>query len=162
MAAPYCKRVPTRNPRELPAAGRLLALDLGAKRVGVALSDSNRSVALSRGEWPRVWAELKQKIVAESNITAVVLGLPLDMAGTHGPSATAATSVADLIEKELKLPVLLWDERLTSRQAENAFFEQRTGRQTRASKRDSVGHVDSGAAVIMLQGVLDNLRAGGR
>jgi len=148
----------TRNPQDLPVSGILLALDLGDKRVGVAVSNSGRSVALSKGIWPRPWAELK-RLIAGSGCVAVVLGNPLNMDGSVGPRATASASLADLIEKELGLPVLLWDERLTSRQAENAFFEQRSGRQTRASKRDSVGHVDSGAAVLILDGVLAALRA---
>jgi putative Holliday junction resolvase len=147
----------TRNPLELPKLGKLLALDVGEKRVGVAISDSNRSVALARGVWTRPWAELKTQVAA-SGAVAVVLGEPLNMDGSIGPMATAVRSLADLIEKELNLPVLLWDERLTSRQVENAFFEQREGRQTRGSKKASVGHVDAGAAVVILQGVLARLK----
>lgn len=146
----------TRNPLELPKTGKLLALDVGDKRVGAAGCDSGRTVALAKGVWPRPWAELKKQIAA-SGAAAVVLGEPLNMDGSIGPMATAVRSLADLIEKELGLPVLLWDERLTSRQVEAAFFEQRAGRQTRGSKRDSVGHVDSGAAVVILQGVLARL-----
>ncbi len=153
-----------RNPQEflsaLPASGKLVGLDLGEKRVGVALCDSNRRLATVRGVWPRPWAELKARIAAEktAGCVGVVLGYALNMDGSVGPTATAASSVADLIEKELGLPVLLWDERLTSRQVEHAYFEQREGRQTRGSKRDSVGHVDAGAAAVILQGVLDALR----
>ena len=150
----------TRNPLELPASGKLLALDVGAKRVGVALCDSGRRVAAVRGLWARPWAELKGKISQEgaAGVVAVVLGFPLNMDGSVGPTATAVSSLADLIEKELGLPVLLWDERLTSRQMENAFFEQRQGRETRGSKKDSVGLMDAGAAAVILQGVLDRLR----
>lgn len=150
----------TRNPLELPTVGRLLALDIGEKRVGVALSDSGRRLGAARGVWPRPWAELKVKIKAEAanGIVAVVLGEPLNMDGSIGPMATAVSSLADLIEKELGLPVLLWDERLTSRQVESAFFEQRQGRETRGSKKASVGFVDAGAAVVILQGVLDSFR----
>jgi putative Holliday junction resolvase len=156
-----------RNPKwhniaALPPQGRILALDIGAKRVGVAISDTARTVALSRGQWPRAWKELKAEIIASSAV-AVVLGLPLHMSGDHGPEAQGVQDLATLIEAELGLPVVLWDERLTSRAAEAAFFEQRDDgragrRQTRASKADSVGHVDTGAAVLILQGVLDRLR----
>ena len=151
----------TRNPLELPVTGKLLALDVGEKRVGVAVCDSGRRVATARGLWPRPWGELKAKVAAEktAGVVGVVLGLPLNMDGTVGPTATAVYSLADLIEKEAGLPVLLWDERLTSRQMENAFFEQREGRQTRGSKRDSVGLMDAGAAAVVLQGVIDRLRA---
>lgn len=150
----------TRNPLELPAEGRLLALDVGTKRVGVALTDSARRLATVRGVWPRPWAELKVKLAAEAGngVVGVVLGEPLNMDGTVGPMATAVRSLADLIEKELGLPVLLWDERLTSRQVEGAFFEQRQGRETRGSKKESVGQIDAGAAALILQGVVDRLR----
>lgn len=149
----------TRNPLELPNTGKLLALDVGEKRVGVAVCDSGRRVATARGLWPRPWGELKAKVAAEkvAGAVGVVLGLPLNMDGTVGPTATAVYSLADLIEKEVGLPVLLWDERLTSRQVENAFFETREGRQTRGSKRDSVGLMDAGAAAVILQGVIDRL-----
>ncbi|PZP39741.1 MAG: Holliday junction resolvase RuvX [Pseudomonas fluorescens] len=151
----------TRNPLELPEVGKILALDVGEKRVGVAACDSGRRLATPRGVWPRPWQELKAKLMIEKTggVVAVALGFPLNMDGSVGPTATAVTSLADLIEKEVGLPVLLWDERLTSRQMENAFFEQRQGRQTRASKKDSVGHMDAGAASVILQGVLDRLRA---
>lgn len=151
----------TCNPLELPPAGRLLALDLGEKRVGVALCDSARSVALGRGQWPRPWRELKVLLEKErvaSGLSAVVLGLPLNMDGSAGPMAQGVSDLAALIEKELGLPVLLWDERLTSRQMEQSFFEERQGRQTRAGKKHSVGKMDSGAAVLVLQGVLGALR----
>jgi putative Holliday junction resolvase len=103
---------------------------------------------------------MKPKLTLEktANVSGVVLGLPLNMDGTYGPTATVITSLADLIEKEVGLPVLLWDERLTSRQMENAFFETRQGRQTRGSKKDSVGLMDAGAAAVILQGVIDRLR----
>ncbi|RYG60702.1 MAG: Holliday junction resolvase RuvX [Alphaproteobacteria bacterium] len=150
----------TRNPLELPETGKLLALDVGGKRVGVAVCDSGRRVATARGVWPRPWGELKPKVALEktAGVVAVVLGLPLNMDGTVGPTATAVYSLADLIEKELGLPVLLWDERMTSRQVESAYFEQRQGRQTRGSKKDSVGSIDAGAAAVILQGVIDRLR----
>lgn len=151
----------TRNPFDLPAQGKLLALDSGAVRVGVAASDTSRRMAVTKGIVDRQpWATLKTKISAwkTEGCVAAVVGYPLNMDGTPGPSADAATSLASLIEKECGLPVLLWDERLTSRQAEGAFFEQRIGRMTRGSKKASVGHIDSGAAVILLNNVLDALR----
>lgn len=150
----------TRNPFELPA-GRLLALDVGSVRVGLAVTDTSRTLATSVGIVPRKpWSGLKAKLVEwqGQGVAAVALGWPLNMDGSEGPACTAVRSVADLIGKETGLPVLLWDERLTSQQAEAAFFLQREGRQTRASKRDSVGHVDAAAATLLLQGVCDALR----
>lgn len=149
-----------RNPAELPK-GRLLAVDGGEKRVGLAVSDSAQRLATVAGAVARKpWAGVKTAIMEwkSQGIVGVVVGLPLNMDGTEGPACVAARSLADLIDKETALPVLLWDERLTSHQAERAFFEQRQGRQTRGSKRDSVGHVDSPAAALLLQSVLDVLR----
>jgi putative Holliday junction resolvase len=158
----------SRKPSELPlaalAGGKIVTIDVGGARMGVAVSNNARTVALPRGIWPAPWAQLKMKLAEEkqAGCTLVVLGLPLNMDGTYGPMATKVTSLADLIEKELALPVLLWDERLTSRQMEAAFFEQRAEgregrRQTRATKKESVGHTDAGAATLILQGVLDAL-----
>lgn len=151
----------TRNPFDLPA-GRILALDIGSVRVGLAITDRLRTLATSVGIVPRKpWGTLKAKIGEwqGQGVTAVVLGWPLNMDGSEGPACTAVRSVADLIAKETGLPVLLWDERLTSQQAEAAFFMQREGRQTRASKRDSVGYIDAAAATLLLQGVCDALRS---
>ena len=133
--------------------GRWLGLDIGEKRVGVAVSDSMGLVATGVGTVARVqdidWTDWKSR-----GVVGVVVGLPLNMDGTSGPGASRAHSVADWIEKTHQLPTKLWDERLTSVQAESAFFEQRTGRQSRASKKDSVGKVDTAAAVLILQGCL--------
>lgn len=148
-----------RNPSELPA-GRILALDGGAQRVGMAVCDSARRTAVVAGAAPRKpWSALKQAILdwKAQGITACVVGLPLNMDGSEGPACNAARSLADLLEKECDLPVLLWDERLTSRQAESAWFSQREGRQTRGNKKDSVGKMDAAAATLLLQGVLDRL-----
>lgn len=144
------------NFKPIPQSGRLLGLDVGTKRVGVAVSDSAQSTALSKGTWPRVWKELKAKIV-EAQGVGVVLGEPLHMSGERGTEVQSITDLAKLIEAELGLPVALMDERLTSHAAEAAFFEQRVqgSRQTRASKADSVGEVDSAAAVLLLQTWLD-------
>lgn len=153
----------TRNPHELPK-GRILALDGGAVRVGLAVSDTAQRLAGAVGIVPRKpWAGVKTAVETwkAQGVTACVVGLPLNMDGTEGPACNASRSLADLLEKDCGMPVLLWDERLTSQQAEAAFFEQRTGRQTRGSKQASVGRVDSAAAVLLLQGVLDRLKQSG-
>jgi putative holliday junction resolvase len=150
----------TRNPHDLPK-GRILALDGGAVRVGLAVSDTAQRLAGAVGIVPRKpWAGIQTALESwkAQGVTACVVGLPLNMDGTEGPACNAARSLADLIDKNCGLPVLLWDERLTSQQAEAAFFEQRTGRQTRGSKKESVGKVDSAAAVLLLQGVLDSFK----
>ena len=144
----------------LPASGRLLGLDVGEKRVGVAVSDSGRKVALPRAPLPRVWAELSlgiKALNAQQPVVGVVVGAPLSLAGQRTPQVQGTSDVTDLIGKMLDVPVLLWDERLTSAAAEKSFFEQRDGRQTRASKKASVGHIDSPAAALLLASCLDAL-----
>ncbi len=160
----------TRNPLELPESGRLLGLDYGKARIGVATSDSARTVATARGAIGGAFEAVCRQLgdlAAQTGAVGIVVGLPLNMDGTHGPMTQAARSFAAEIEKRLGLPVLVWDERLTSRQAEMAYFEQRQDgregrRQTRASKKDSVGRMDAGAAAVMLQSVLDGMRVANR
>lgn len=157
--------MPTRNPAafaaSLPTPGKLLGLDVGQKRIGLASSTSTRTLATSAGVLERTpWKALAPVLAAKAaGYAGFVVGYPLNMDGTAGPMAQSVTDFATLLEKETGLPVLLFDERLSSVQAENAFFEQReTGsRQTRASKKASVGHIDSGAAVVVLQAALDAL-----
>lgn len=147
----------TRNPLDLPNSGKIAGLDVGDKRVGIAVSDSGRRVALSHGACGRVFAEVKAK-VQSLNVSALVVGYPLNMDGTEGPVAQGARDLAAQLEKDLNIPVLLRDERLSSRQAESAWFEQREGRNRQGNKKDSVGKMDAGAATVVLQAVLDSLK----
>ena len=96
-------------------------------------------------------------------VTCAVVGLPLNMMGEETPQTKSCISFAMNVEEALGIPVLLWDERLSTVSATNALFEQRQGRQTRASKKDIKAQVDSVAAAIFLQAVLEGLRfrAGG-
>lgn len=155
----------TRNPFELPDSGRIIGLDVGEKRVGVAVSDSRRTVALSVGNCERNFSEILRflRAYAEQNGAAsvnwcLIVGYPLNMDGTEGAMAQSARDVAGQLEKDLGWKVCMWDERLTSRQAEAAWFEQREGRTKKGNKKDSVGKMDAGAAVLILQGVLDRLK----
>jgi putative Holliday junction resolvase len=148
----------TRNPADLPKTGKLLAFDYGKARIGLAASDSAQRLAAQRA--PLTAAGLAAALVAlkAENPVGAVVGLPRNMDGSEGPAAQAAMSFAGNVAKALGVPVLLWDERLTSRQAEGAYFEQRRGRQTRGSKKDSGGKTDSAAAMLTLQSVLDARR----
>ena len=154
--------MPLRNPLELPSQGKIAAFDVGEKTIGVAVCDALRIAAsprqtLKRSKWAEDKAQLA-KLIAAEKLVAGVVGLPLNMDGSQGQSADRAQSFAHLLETELNLPVLLWDERLSTVAAESALFEQRTGRQTRASRKDVKQQVDSVAAALILQGVLDRLR----
>lgn len=150
--------MPSRNLNELPREGKLIAFDVGEKTYGIATCDGLRLAAtplptLPRGKWtkdkPAVVALLKRE-----GVVGIIVGFPLNMDGSYSASTDRSLSFAHLIKEETGIPVFLWDERLSTVAAEKALFEQRTGRQTRASKRDVKEHVDSVAAALILQGVL--------
>lgn len=156
--------MPSQNPQDLPKSGKLIAFDVGSKTLGIAVSDKSRMISNPRTTLKRTkWGQDKvvlQKLVKEEEIAGAVVGLPLTMGGDYSSSTDAANSFADLFEQEFGIPVILWDERLTTQAATNALFEQRQGRQKRASKKDVKQQVDSVAASLILQGVLDSLKFG--
>lgn len=141
---------------------RYLGIDLGTKTLGLALSDIGGRFAsplkvIKRGKWAEDRASL-QAILQENKVATVVVGLPLQMDGTHGEAASRVGAFADLLKKDLAVKVVTWDERLSTVAAENAMFEQRTGRQTRASRKDVKAQgVDAVAAALILQGYLESL-----
>lgn len=129
--------------------GRLLALDLGEKRVGVAVSDELRMTTrplpfLRRTNWKQLLgavADLLQRFDAQ----ALVIGLPRNLDGTEGEAAREARRLTQNFELSLKVPVYLQDERLTSREAEEAL------RTAGCSNDDLHQHVDSESAAIILR-----------
>ena len=140
------KQVEDRN-----ESGRLLAIDMGAKRVGVAVSDELRmTVRPVTTIERRSWKHLLRKIIEQIEVLEVrglVLGLPLNIDGTEGPAAVEARQVAAKFELSLKIPVYLQDERLTSEEAKSRFHD--------IQKREQTGDIDSTAAAIILQDFID-------
>lgn len=132
---------------------RVLAIDLGTVRVGLALSDPLRLTAQPAGKLPR--RSLKDRleplleIVRRHEVGLVVVGHPLLMSGEAGESAKDAETFAARLRSETAVPVVLWDERLTSVQANRALLEG----DVRRSKRREV--VDAAAAALLLQSWLD-------
>lgn len=154
--------MPSRNIQDMPKTGKIIALDVGQKTVGIAISDKLRRIAspgrtINRVKWSKD-KEILQKLITEHQAAFIVVGYPLSMHGDVTPQTKSCYSFAENIERDLGMPTLLWDERLTTQAATTALFEQRTGRQTRASKKDVKAQVDSVAASLILQGVLDALR----
>ncbi|HEY2429329.1 MAG TPA: Holliday junction resolvase RuvX [Acidimicrobiales bacterium] len=143
---------------------RVLALDLGTKRVGVAVSDTTASLAgplttVARSGDPAQDHRAIARLVADEEATLVVVGLPLNMDGSRGPAARAAEAEAAALAAVLPVPIELSDERLTTVVADRAL----TGLGKRAPARRRV--VDRTAAAVLLQGWLDGpggrrLRAG--
>ena len=137
---------------EPAASGRVLALDLGAKRVGVALSDELRLTvrpldALPGTNWKRLVKALDE-LCREFDVREVVLGLPLRLDGSEGDAAAEARRVARKLELTLRLPVKFQDERLTSKAAEAAL------RREGLSVREVSANSDSEAAAIILRDYL--------
>ena len=143
----------------LPPISALMGLDFGTKTIGVAVSDSLRSVAtphltVKRKKFTSDAAELAA-IVADRQIGGIVLGLPKNMDGSEGPRAQSTRAfLRNLAGHDTlgSLPALLWDERLSTVAAERALLEADTSRKRRAEVIDHV------AAAYILQGALDRLR----
>ena len=137
---------------------RVLALDLGSKRVGVAVSDATATLAspaatIERsGDQDRDHARVAA-LVAEEGAGLVLVGLPLNMDGSAGPAASAARAEAGALGTVLNVPVVLVDERLTTVTADRVLLEQGL----RAPERRR--RVDRAAAAVLLQAWLDG--AGG-
>jgi putative holliday junction resolvase len=135
--------------------GRVLGLDLGDVRIGVAISDDDRRMAVPLGTVQTgAPADLMAiaKLVEEHAATAVVVGLPLSMTGERGPAAVKADSFAGALRSFLPVPVELHDERLSTVEAERAL------RQAGVDGRDRRKVVDRSAATVILQAWLDQRR----
>lgn len=139
---------------------RYLGLDLGTKTLGVAVSDLTGTIATSltilrhENNHEYLIEELK-KIISEKNIETIVLGLPKNMNNTIGERGEMVISFKEKLEKSINLPVILEDERLTTRVAENILITADVSRK----KRKKV--IDKMAANIILQSYLDR-RGNGR
>jgi putative holliday junction resolvase len=138
----------TRDDARVKPAGRLMALDLGQKRVGVAVSDELRMTArplpfLRRTNWKQLLGAVAE-LIRGFDAKGLVIGLPLNLDGTVGDAAREARRVARNFELSLKIPIYLQDERLTSREAEEALLA--AGRSVEEIRRE----VDGESAVIIL------------
>lgn len=135
---------------------RLLGLDLGEKTIGIALSDTLLTVAtpmetLKRGKFTAD-ADKLQAIIEKQNVGGIVVGMPLNMDGSDGPSAQSARAFARNFAARSQIPILLWDERLSTAAVTRTLIDADASRRRRAEV------VDKMAAAYILQGVLDRLR----
>jgi putative holliday junction resolvase len=139
----------------LPARGALIGLDLGTKTIGVAASDPDRRLAAPVETIVRkrfnLDADRLFALAAERRAAGFVLGLPINMDGTEGPRAQSTRAFARNLAKLTKLPIALWDERLSTAAVERALIEADASR----SKRKAI--IDQHAAAYILQGALDRL-----
>ena len=142
----------------LPASGRLLAIDWGEVRIGLALSDESQFLAspletLVRRQGKRFPMPRFLELVAAHAPVALLVGLPLTGEGEEGPSARAARELAGHVGRGTGLPVELWDERMSTARALGLIHEQ--GGSTRGRKAE----VDALAAAVLLQHFLDTRRS---
>ncbi len=139
----------------LPQTGALAGLDLGTKTIGVAISDILRGVATPvltiRREKFTKDAEALLRLLAERRVAGIVIGLPRNMDGSEGPRAQSTRAFVRNLANLSPLPVLFWDERLSTVAAERALLEADTSRKRRSEVIDHV------AAGFILQGALDRL-----
>jgi len=136
--------------------GALLALDPGSRTIGLAASDRTRLLAtpvttIRRTKW-RDDLNRIETFVREREITGIVLGYPLNMDDSEGPRAQSARQMGNNLVRGLGLPVLLWDERLSSAEAEERLAEQTSGK----ARPDRT--VDAMAAGVILEDALNALR----
>ena len=139
----------------IPLKNSILGIDLGKKRTGIAVSDINQKIAsplkvIENMKFNEI-LNILEKIVTERNICAIVVGDPINMDGSIGPKSQSSRSFIKNLSKELDIPILLWDERLTTVSAERSLIEADISRK----KRQKV--IDKIAASIILQNFLDYL-----
>jgi putative Holliday junction resolvase len=137
--------------------GRIVGVDYGTVRLGVAISDESKIVArvlttlLAEKKIEATADKLLQEL-SKLDVEQIVIGLPLRMNGKMGPMGDEVQHFVELLKTKLPYPVVLWDERLTTVQADRLLRESNLNRK----KRSKV--IDSMTAVILLQSYLDSLR----
>jgi putative Holliday junction resolvase len=132
---------------------RILALDHGTKRIGVAVSDETRTIAqpleyIPAGPFADFLARLRQ-LIREKEIGLILVGLPRNMDGSYGPAALKVQTFIAVLKDAITVPIKTWDERLTSAQANKILIQGNVRRDKRKEK------VDKMAAAILLQSYLD-------
>ena len=134
----------------------LMGLDLGSKTIGIAISDSLKTVAtplktIKRTKFSEEVITLF-KIISERDISGIILGLPKNMDGSEGPKCQSTRDFAKNFSNIVDLPITFWDERLTTVAAERSLLSADLSRKKRRQVIDSV------AAVLILQNLLDRLK----
>ena len=138
---------------KLSSGSRLLGIDLGTKRIGIAISDYNQKIAtplqtLDKSKQGKLIDKLRS-IISENDIKGIIIGNPINMDGTYGKSSQSAKDIAINISNKIDIPVSLWDERLSTVGAFNLSSEL----DVNVSKREK--DIDKFAAAFILQGALD-------
>ncbi len=132
---------------------RILALDHGTKRIGVALSDETKTIAQPLeyilAEPFADFLERLKKLLLEKEVDLILIGMPRNMDGSYGPAAQKVEVFVAALKSAITVPIKLWDERLTSTMANRILIQGKVRRDQRKEK------VDKMAAAILLQSYLD-------
>ena len=142
--------------KKITKKSRLIGLDLGSKRIGIAICDDHQSIAtpfktIQKDNFDKFLKELIL-IIKENNIEGIIVGNPINMDGSLGPSAQSVKDVCKNILKNINMPLCLWDERLSTKGAFNLSGQL----DINISKK--VKNIDQNAAAFILQGAIDCLK----
>ena len=142
--------------KKLDKKSRLMGIDPGKKRIGIAISDENKAVAtpykvLVKNSYP-VFVEEIKKIIDDNGVKGVIIGNPINMDGTSSESSQSAKDMAINLSKNISEPITMWDERLSSQGA----FNLASNLDINTSKK--LKKLDQNAASFILQGALDYLK----
>ena len=132
---------------------RILALDHGTKRIGVAVSDETKAIALPLEYIPAApfaaFLERLKFLLREKEVDLILIGQPRNMDGSYGPAAQKVETFVGVLKMAITIPIKMWDERLTSTMANRVMIQANVRREKRKEK------VDAMAAAILLQSYLD-------
>ena len=149
--------IPAEFAAQLAAMRPLIGIDLGDKTLGIALSDRTRMIAtaLETIQRTKFTADALRlaALIAQHDVGGLVLGLPLNLDGSEGPRVQSTRAFARNLLRTISLPILMYDERLSTVAAERMLIEADVSRKRRKAVIDQV------AATIILQGALDGMRA---
>ncbi len=136
--------------------GRILCLDMGSKFIGIAISDEMKSIAQGlptiRRDTEFKWLDEIGVIIQERDVEKIIMGYPVDMSGVRGKSAREIEELGDKLRQKMGREIVLWDERLSTVEAERVLIQAEIKRKKRRKIIDKV------AAVIILQNYLDSVR----
>jgi len=140
---------------KLDNGSRLLGLDVGAKTIGIAISDKNLKIAtpidLIKRKNLRSDIDNMKVITQNRNVGGIVIGFPLNMDGSEGPMCQSIKQFAVNIDSSFDLPIIFWDERMSTKAVEKQMIYLDTSRNKRKK------NIDKEAAAFILQGALDHL-----
>lgn len=136
--------------------GRVLSIDYGKKRIGLALSDPMKIIAsplktIQAGKNSEETLQLLLQEIHQYNLETILIGLPLHLSNKESETSLFVRNLKIDLEKKISIPIILWDERLTSKQVERVMIEADVNRKKRTH------HVDTLSATLILQSYLDTL-----